>query len=67
MSTPELRRRWRKHFAFLDRIDKWEDLCRRIRKEWLKSDEGFLFPGREPVFPPRPERPPFPEELRDLT
>jgi hypothetical protein len=67
MSTPELRKRWRKHYAFLDRIKEWEAICRRIRAEWLKSDQRFLFSGRGPVFPPRPEIPPFPQELWDMT
>ncbi|MFX0066850.1 MAG: hypothetical protein ACFFC7_32355 [Candidatus Hermodarchaeota archaeon] len=56
MSTPELRQKWR---------DYWNE-CDRIYAQWW---ENPILPSMEklPIYRPRPQTPPFPEELRGLT
>jgi hypothetical protein len=67
MSTPELRQKWRDYFDEYDRITReYEEECARVDAEWLESP--VIFPRvKLPLYPPRIDTPPFPEELRGLT
>ena len=63
MSTPELRKIWKKYCDDCDRIElKHERLCDKIWDEWKKQPSALPFA----VYPPRPDLP-FPEILISMT
>jgi len=66
MSSPELRRKWRWYFAECKRINReYESRCYEIKREWL--EHRFFLTRKTLTYPPRPETPLFPDELKDLT
>ena len=62
VSTPELRKKWKRYFLECDRIRSERD---RLFQEWLSRPLSCPpVTWQEPL---RPEEPPFPEELMDMT